>query len=65
MAHADRRGRFFMEKEPNRIRPYQNEKEFLNDLQSVLERDYDVTLAGVALSEAGANINQFLRSFLS
>lgn len=43
---------------------YESEKDFLSDLQRVLEEDYGTTLIGDGLREAGRNINQFLGTFL-
>lgn len=44
--------------------PYASSKEFLSDLQEALEEGYGSTFYGVALEEAGNNVNAFLRTFL-
>lgn len=43
---------------------YENEKEFLSDLQRVFEEDYDTIFVGTALEEVGKNVSNYLRSFL-
>ena len=46
------------------LQPYLTEKEYLSDLQRVLEEDYEVDLIGEPLREAGENVSRFLGVFL-
>lgn len=48
-----------------RVFAYESDQDFMKDLADVLEEDYGVHLMGVQLEEAGRNVNQYLRSFLS
>ena len=46
------------------LAPFKNDQEYLEMLQGVLEEDYNLTLVGEPLKEAGNHISEYLTAIL-